>query len=57
MKPRPWLNESNITVPGAMPCTCRVEALRDWLATQELGDARAEMRLNCCWRRPEEDTA
>ena len=34
----------------------RVEALRDWLATQELGDAESEMRLNQLLGRLQEDT-
>ncbi len=34
----------------------RVEALRDWLNTQELGDAESEMRLNQLLGRLQEDT-
>ena len=34
----------------------RVEALRDWLNTQELGDAESEMRLNQMLGRLQEDT-
>ena len=34
----------------------RVEALRDWLSTQELGDAESEMRLNQLLGRLQEDT-
>jgi len=34
----------------------RVEALRDWLATQELGDAESELRLNQLLGRLQEDT-
>jgi len=34
----------------------RVEALRDWLSTQELGDADSEMRLNQLLGRLQEDT-
>ena len=34
----------------------RVEALRDWLGSQELGDAESEMRLNQLLGRLQEDT-
>ena len=34
----------------------RVEALRDWLSTQELNDAESEMRLNQLLGRLQEDT-
>ncbi|MHB0983187.1 MAG: GTPase, partial [Thiobacillus sp.] len=34
----------------------RVEALRDWLATQELGDAESGLRLNQLLGRLQEDT-
>ena len=34
----------------------RVEALRDWLNTQELGDAESELRLNQLLGRLQEDT-
>ena len=34
----------------------RVEALRDWLSTQHLGDAESEMRLNQLLGRLQEDT-
>ena len=34
----------------------RVEALRDWLTSQELGDAESEMRLNQLLGRLQDDT-